>query len=189
MIQLRLRSLPREGPARERGPYHYTHASLEPGRTAFVLVDVWSEHGSPTHHERAQQIIENKIVPAVAAARVAGMHIIHAPAGRAIAPAITVLPRDHVHGLAPMDDLFRKLELDNLLYVGFATNGCVMGRPYGIAATHKAHRAILLRDATTGTEYPDTLDNLCATRAAIGRIERHYGYTVLTEEFIDACCR
>jgi len=183
MIRLGLRSLSRERPARERGPYLYTQASLEPGRTAFVLVDVWSEHGSPTHHERAQQIIEDKIVPALAAARAAGMHIIHAPAGRAIAPAITVLSGDRVHGLTPIGEL----GLDDLFYVGFSTNGCVLHRPYGIVATHKAHRVILLRDATTGTEYPDTLGDLCATRAAIGRIERHYGYTVLTEEFINAC--
>lgn len=181
MIQLRLRSLPRGGPAREHGPYLYTQASLDPGRTAFVLVDVWSEHGSPTHHERAQNIIESKIVPALAAARAAGMHIIHAPAGRET--AIAVLAGDRVHGLGPMDEP----GMDNLLYVGFATNGCVMNRAYGIVATHEAHRVILLRDATTGTEYPDTLDDLCATRAAIGRVERHYGHTVLTEEFINAC--
>lgn len=48
-------------------------------QTAIVLLDVWQRHYIKEPEERAEEIINNKYLPLLAAARKAGMPIIHAP--------------------------------------------------------------------------------------------------------------
>jgi len=49
-------------------------------QTALVLVDVWQRHYIKETEERAEVIINEKLTPLLAAARKAGLPIIHAPA-------------------------------------------------------------------------------------------------------------
>jgi hypothetical protein len=51
--------------------------------------------------------------------------------------------------------------------------------PYG-------YRLFLLRDATCGIEFPDTIEEHLATRYAIRYFESHGGCTLLTDEVIGA---
>lgn len=196
MVEIEARRLPGGSRARETGAHVTKQLVLDPARAAFVLVDVWDWHYIPTFYERAQRIAKEKIVPALAAARRVGMEIIHAPSLAVaqespdcryrISPLVEVRPSDRLHY---QGGLVRHLEhIDTVVYVGFAANRCLLKRPYGIVATAAlGYRILVLRDATTGVEYPGTLDGLWATKAAICEIERHYGYTVLTEDFINAC--
>lgn len=55
-------------------------------QTALVLVDVWSSHFLASHAERSGQITRERIAPVLAAARGAGLTVIHAPT-----PAIAAL--------------------------------------------------------------------------------------------------
>ena len=48
-------------------------------QTAFVLVDVWNVHFIESWIERAKDVTVNAIVPALNAAREAGLTIVHAP--------------------------------------------------------------------------------------------------------------
>jgi nicotinamidase-related amidase len=76
----------------------------------------------------------------------------------------------------------------NLIYSGFATDMCVLRAPGGVepmAALN--YRIFLLRDATVGVECPDTFDERLATRWAIRYFETHFGDTLTTRDFIDAC--
>ena len=65
---------------------------------------------------------------------------------------------------------WRERRILHLLFAGFATNWCVLGRDYGIRSMSRyGYNIILFRDATTGVEFPDTYDNLFTTEISIPR--------------------
>ncbi|MBT5831324.1 MAG: isochorismatase family protein, partial [Candidatus Latescibacteria bacterium] len=75
----------------------------------------------------------------------------------------------------------------HVFYAGFATNWCVINRDYGLIATNqKGYNVVLLRDATTGVEFHDSVDQLTATEIAIREIETKYAWSALTTDFIQA---
>jgi len=60
--------------------YAYLDWEIPLERTAVVSVDVWERHYLADTEARANEIVEEKIVPLLAACRSAGMPIVHAPA-------------------------------------------------------------------------------------------------------------
>tara|TARA_Y100000588_G_scaffold383228_1_gene472146 strand:+ start:2648 stop:3448 length:801 start_codon:yes stop_codon:yes gene_type:complete len=217
--------------------------SLPIDKTALVLVDLWNDHFIESWIERASQVLRDHVLPAIAAARRAGIPVIHGPC-----PEVAVQyeqlahhepspPRDepdwppgafrnregdyHVYrgprqqypGIRDiaeerkMSDLVEVHENDtviatgqqlhdhlkstgilHLLYVGFATNWCIINRDYGVKDMRgRGYNVVLLRDATTGVEFPDTLDNLFATEIAIREVEQKYGFSVSNDDFFAAC--
>jgi nicotinamidase-related amidase len=93
--------------------------------------------------------------------------------------------------IAAGDDLQTLLEqrrILHLFYAGFATNWCVMFRDYGVLAMDRAgYNIILVRDATTGVEFHDTVADLTATQIAIREIETKHGWSTASSAFIAAC--
>jgi nicotinamidase-related amidase len=212
-----------------------------------VLVDVWNVHFIESWIARAKDVTANAIVPALSAAREAGLTIVHAPCpevarqfsqlkqhtppkvlptpdwpppefrSRAGEYAVYRGPRNqppsigiHWDGLASKLGMSPAIEVRDgdlviatgqqlhelsegrgilhLIYVGFATNWCVVGRDYGIRTmARRGYNIILLRDATTGVEFPDTLDNLFATELTIREVEQQCGFTASNEHFFAAC--
>jgi nicotinamidase-related amidase len=76
----------------------------------------------------------------------------------------------------------------HLVYAGFATNWCIVGRDYGMRAmAARGYNLILLRDATMGVEYPDTLEELTATELAIREVETQLGFSATTADFLATC--
>ncbi len=89
-----------------------------------------------------------------------------------------------------MHELLAKRGIMHLVYVGFATNWCVTGRDYGIIAMNRrGYNVILVRDATTGVEFHDTVNDLIATGVTIREIETKYGWSTTTASFRAACGR
>lgn len=87
-----------------------------------------------------------------------------------------------------LHELCEKREILHLIYAGFATNWCILGRNYGMRAmAARGYNLILLREATTGVEYPDTLDGSMATELAIREAETQLGFSVDNEGFLAAC--
>ena len=219
---------------------------LPVAQTALVLVDIWNTHFIESWRERAEHVTAAAIVPVLAAARQAGLTIIHAPSVRVAArypqaqcyrsaetapapppewpPAAfrsrtgpyTAYrnPREQAPGrpshwadrlaMSPhidvQDDevivatgaqlhaLLQDRRILHLLYVGFATNWCVLGKDYGIRAMKdRGYNPILLRDATMGVEFPDTLDTLQATELAVREVEQQHGFTAANCDFLTAC--
>ena len=67
--------------------------------------------------------------------------------------------------------------VQHLLYAGFATNWCILNRDYGMRAmAQRGYNMILLRDATMGVEFPDTLAAETATEMAIREVEQQLGF-------------
>ena len=87
-----------------------------------------------------------------------------------------------------LDRLLRRRGIENLVYCGFATDMCVLRAPGGVEPmAGYDYRLFMLRDATVGVEFPDTIEERLATRWAVRYFESHYGDTFTTAEFIAAC--
>lgn len=86
-----------------------------------------------------------------------------------------------------LHELLRSRQITHLLYAGFATNWCVIGRDYGIIAMNgRGYNIVLVRDATDGVEFHDTVEAGTATQIAIREIETKYGWSTTTDHFVRA---
>ena len=134
--------------------------SIDPHRTALVLIDVWDDSKSPGLSENEN----TRLLPLLHVARSLGMLIIHAPSEAPEWPAIDVLPGeilvtgvDGRPGSASRCDapiLSSSRGIQHVLMAGYDTNKCIIDKPCGAVAlsTELAGRAslALVRDATRG---------------------------------------
>jgi len=106
-----------------------------------------------------------------------------------MSPHIDVQYGEHV--VATGDQLYELLRANGLLhlvYVGFATNWCILNRDYGMRAmAQRGYNMILLRDATMGVEFPDTLAAEMVTEMAIREVEQQLGFSATKDDFLAAC--
>lgn len=85
-----------------------------------------------------------------------------------------------------LDYLLRNLGVKNLICIGFATDICLFFTIY--RAWTLNYKIILIRDATLGWElFGESIKELDITKKAIWFIERLFGHTILTEDFLKAC--
>ena len=76
----------------------------------------------------------------------------------------------------------------HMIFAGFATNWCILNRYYGMRAmAQRGYNLILLRDATAGVEFPDTVDEHFATEIAIREVEQQLGFTAANGDYFAAC--
>jgi len=87
-----------------------------------------------------------------------------------------------------LQDLCEEKKLLHLIYAGFATNWCILHRDYGIIQmSERGYNCMLIKDATEGIEFPDTLEQKWTTELAIREVEQRYGFTLLSRDFTCAC--
>ena len=228
-------------------------------RTAFVLVDVWevrtpgetSYAGLGSFFRRARKITEERIKPALQAAREAGLLVVHAPTDyvavkypqhRRLEQELGISPREPEERDWPPPDFVRErwrefdedryfvgfYEVDrrrreltyipdvvepsedeyvvssgrqmnevlkrhgilNLIYVGFATNMCLIDKPGALREMghRRGYRTVLLRDCTTAIENQNTVGELLMTKIWTEWVEMvAMAYTATSEDFIRAC--
>ena len=76
----------------------------------------------------------------------------------------------------------------HMIFAGFATNWCILNRDYGMRAmAQRGYNLILLRDATAGVEFPDTVGEHFATEIAIREVEQQLGFTAANADYFAAC--
>ena len=228
-------------------------------QTAMVLVDIWNVHFIESYVEREQRVVNDFILPAIQAAREAGLPIIHAPSPevarlypraqstlpgiapsklddgpdwppeafrlrhqpsfngadnpyyayrgprsqppgidvhwKELAPELAMLPTvevkesdDVIATGAQLHHVLAERNVLHIIYAGFATNWCLLGRDYGIRRmASRGYNIIALRDCTTGVEFPDTVDNLFVTEIGVREIEQQFGFTASNPDFVSAC--
>jgi len=87
-----------------------------------------------------------------------------------------------------LHDLCRERGILHLVYCGFATNWCILNRDYGMRSMARyGYNMVLLREATMGVEYPDTVDECQATKLAIREVETQLGFSASNPDFLTAC--
>lgn len=102
---------------------------------------------------------------------------------------VAPLPNEPVvHQTGQFDRILRGRGIVNLIYMGFATDMCILNAPGGMGPMFGlGYRVLLVRDATLGVECPDSFDERIATRWGIRYHETHWGDTVEVGELIRAC--
>ena len=105
-----------------------------------------------------------------------------------ISPSVTIRESDFLIATGQqLHDLCEEREILHLLIAGFATNWCIMGRDYGVRAmSGRGYNTILIRDATEGVEFPDTLERRWATELSIREAEQVWGFTTGTADIYEA---
>lgn len=174
--------------------FFYVRKRIPVNKAALILVDVWKSHPNDGWLERSREITSTAIYDVLQAARENNMLIIHAPAGRAISDTVSPLENEIVldsSNWIPDDRelqfILLRHDINTLFYAGFATDRCVLARPYGIERMRSlGYQVILLRDCTTGLEYHDTLEGMWVTQVAIHRIEEApNSYSCTAEDLIE----
>ena len=88
---------------------------------------------------------------------------------------------------AEMNEVLKRQKILNLVYVGFATNMCVIDKPGAMREMGlKRYRTVLLRDCTTAFENQNTFDKKLMTKLWAEWIEMcTIGYTANSKDFIE----
>jgi nicotinamidase-related amidase len=99
-------------------------------------------------------------------------------------------PKDYVIASgAQLHRLLKDKKILHLLYLGFATNDCVLHKDYGVRAMGgRGYNIILLRDCTMGIENALSLAAFGDTRGAMHYIELHHSSST-GKALIQACAQ
>lgn len=84
-----------------------------------------------------------------------------------------------------LHELLAERKVKVVFVAGFWANACIRG-----AVRHFSrlgYLSVLLRDATTGSEFAHTLDGMWMTEVAITEMEFDLGFTTSTDSFIQTC--
>jgi nicotinamidase-related amidase len=106
-----------------------------------------------------------------------------------IAAPVRPLPGEPViHTGLELHALLAQRRILHLVYAGFATNWCIKYRDYGmLEMSRRGYNLVLVRDATTGVEFHDTVGTLAATEMTVREIETKHAWSTTTEAFLRAC--
>lgn len=108
-----------------------------------------------------------------------------------IAEAVRPLGQEIVFStLAQLEHTLAERHILNVLFVGFAANACLLGKPGAVAdVAGSGYEVVVLRDCTTAIEAPWSVAELSATRATMDYVEMAFGYTATSEDFLAATAR
>jgi nicotinamidase-related amidase len=98
-----------------------------------------------------------------------------------------VVPKTMYDGFfeTTLDSVLKNLDVKFLVCAGFSAEICLLTTLIG--AMYRNYRVVLLRDATLGTEFADTIGKLEMTNWAVRYCESLVGYTTTSEQFVHAC--
>jgi len=86
-----------------------------------------------------------------------------------------------------LDDDLRAHDIDTIIYMGFATDMCVLGAEGGARQMlARGYRCILMRDATVGVETPESFPQRLSTNYGIHIFEWSLGHGTTFAQFRDA---
>jgi nicotinamidase-related amidase len=226
---------------------------LDPRSTAFVSLhcwnigfpdgpaaplDYWVFMGSLENHRLCVDVVNDAIVPALTAARRAGLSVFHVqpqniaekhagwdyqlepvaakPARRPPVSDYARARAERVHGPGfrqwsgwdqadvaraaypaageqmivtadQFDRILRERGITTLVYVGFATNLCILDSPAAMKEMSQlGYRCLLIREGTLAVEFADTIHERLNTQVATRYIEAWVGSTIGLADFVRA---
>ncbi|MBI4403052.1 MAG: cysteine hydrolase [Deltaproteobacteria bacterium] len=157
-------------------------------RSALILIDIWKE--TPSNVTYIQHV-EQRLAPLVKLFRAHGIPIVHAPHGREIASAVAPheneIVLDGPFQKKRLIEWLQKRDIRVLFYAGYSLNLCVFERPVGTFALHNAgYEIIVVRDATTASETPETREGEWARKVSLNMVERYMGSTTTLADLATA---
>ena len=176
--------------------------TIDPARHAVVVMDPWTYGANDRLSASFRGVLEGKVIPLVRQAIERGHPVIvltATPGLKAynprIHPALEALAeRGEITQLFHEeydDDRFagylRVRGIKALIYTGFASNMCVVGRPMGmIPMGHHGFKIYFVPEASAAVEYPETRGTGAVHEASTGIISQGFAEIVSYDDFMKA---
>lgn len=188
-------------PFRSEGMYRFERV-IDPSKTAIVIMDPWVGMSSTHLNEYYGQITKSRIIPLVTKALERGHPIIiltndpdDVDYSTNIHPELSSLVSKGKSEIIFHQDIdgeefaayLRSKGINTLIYTGFASNMCVIGRQMGmIPMLHHGFKLFFVPEASAAAEYSDTWDNQSIHHATTKIIAQWIAEIIVYDEFMDA---
>jgi hypothetical protein len=188
-------------PYRAEGMYRFDR-TISPNSTAIVIMDPWVDNPSEHLSQYYGKVIESRIIPLVKRAFTRGHPIIvltNNPSKVKYSAKIHHELQALVeNGKASMlfhqdfdDDGFATYlhseGIESLIYTGFASNKCVIGRRMGmIPMTHQGFKIFFIPEASAASECADTWHDKSIHKATTTIISQWIAEIINYDEFMEA---
>ena len=186
-------------PYRSERTYHFER-TIHADKTAIVIMDPWVDMASEHLNKYYGAIADKRIIPFVRHALKLGHPIIvltNKPElvkyNTGIHPELVALEAKGKSKTLYHQDLddkefasyLRGRKIDSLVYIGFASNMCVIGRRMGmIPMVHQGFRLYFVPEASAAVEYPDTWEDQSIHLATTKIISQWIAEIVDYDEFM-----
>jgi hypothetical protein len=184
------------------GVYSYDRM-LSVGNTALIVMDPWEDAGSQRLNQHFNPIITAKLLPLITKAIDIGMPVIvltNAPLANVdysnkVHPAIKRLAEAGMLRIIFHQDTdgnrfsawLKGQGIDSLIYSGFASNMCVIGRDLGmIPMSSRGFRLFFVPEASAAIEFADTWETGDVHRDTTSLISQWLGELIGLSDFLDA---
>ena len=128
---------------------------------ALVLIDVWRQHGNAGLQARMDENVRTHLAPLLAAAREAGILVVHSHGRQPVHELATPRPNEIVlrnYDPRALNLVCRRLGVTHLIYAGYVSNMCIINRPVGVFSMNKrGYDIVVVRDASLAMESPASL--------------------------------
>ncbi len=175
------------------------NVTLDPRKTVLLLIDVWDIPGTDQRglYLRLKNLAMTKLSPLVAAARVKGIKVVHAPHGYKISrytpekPGDWHLDRLGINTTSKWANFLRSRGITTVLVAGGASNQCIVTRavaPFQLQGQFSGWRIkqIMVEDGTFAIEYPETVAGELNHKAAIAIFRQAIGSTTTVQDVLNA---
>lgn len=185
-------------PYRGEKIYHFRR-TIDPGRTAVVVMDPWVDMCSDHLNSYHRKIMQEKVVPLVVRAVERGHPVIvltNHPSMKSttnIHEDLAAMVHNDSIGLMYHQGLdardfarfLRSHGIDSLIYVGFSSNSCVIGRPAGmIRMKEQGFTNYFVPEASAATEFQESWSDQSIHNASTLIISQWLGELIDWDEFM-----
>lgn len=167
----------------------YFEKQYNNNRLALIIMDVWDCHYNGGWIKRIETVKKDKIFPLIELARKNNIPILYVSYDVDMDKSIKPLPGELVSdNLSEIVNYLDDHNVTTILYAGFSVNQCILYRPAGInnMRYNYYYDTILVRDATSAFEMPETLENEGVKKVSINIIESIVGPTTTLKDLEEA---
>lgn len=186
----------------KEGTYSFER-TLATDRTALIVMDPWEDSGSSFLNDYYAPVIRDKLMPLINRAidlKIPVIVLTNAPASAAaygsdVAPGIKRLAdAGQVHIVHHQDTdrarfsaWLKSMSVDTLIYSGFASNMCVIGRDLGMIPMQvSGFRLFFVPEASAAVEFGDSWRTGSVHEATTSMISQWVGELIRLDDFLDA---
>ena len=188
-------------PYRSERIYHFKR-TIDPNKTALIIMDPWMDYASDHLNKYFGSVIESRVIPLVKRALTRGHPVIVMTNNPS-----TVMYNTEIHqklhtlvknGKARIlfhqeldDESFaaslRSQGITSLIYIGFSSNMCVIGRRMGmIPMIHQGFKIFFIPEASAAIEYGATWQDQSIHKATTKLISQWIAEIIDYNEFMEA---
>lgn len=175
--------------------------SLNTNKTALIVMDPWEDAGSPFLNDHFEPVIRKKLIPLINKSINLGIPIVvltNSPLesvdySNKVIPEIESLAKEgklHIIYHQSTDsrrfsEWLRSMGIDTLIYSGFASNICVIGRDLGmIPMQGKGFRLFFVPEASAAVEFKDSWKNGAMHQSITLMISQWVGELIKLNDFL-----